>query len=82
MKRVRFCIPPEIIIQDKILNIRRKIRLTDNLSLKMFRRFQQSKIQNYKICSELYEREILIDKPLRSQGIIPGDIINVIPIIV
>lgn len=79
MKRVRFCIPPEITIQDRILNIRRKIRLTDDLSLKMFRRFQQPKISDYKICSELYKKELVIDKPLRSQGILPGDIINVIP---
>ena len=63
-----------------ILNIRRKIRLTDDLSLKMFRRFQQIHSKDYKICSELYEKEITIDKPLRSQGVLPGDIINIIPI--
>ena len=80
MKRVRFYIPSEIIIQDRILNIRRKIQLTDNLSLKMIRRFQEMKNKDYKICSESYKKEIAIDKPLRSQGILPGDIINIIPI--
>ena len=80
MKRVRFCIPPEITIQDRILNVRRKIHLTNDLSLKMFRRFQQSTVKNYRICSELYEKEITIDKPLRSQGILPGDVLNVLPV--
>ena len=80
MKRVRFRIPPEITIQDRILNVRRKIHLTNDLSLKMFRRFQQSTVKNYRICSELYEKEITIDKPLRSQGILPGDVLNVLPV--
>ena len=80
MKRVRFYIPSEITIQDKILNIRRRIRLTNDLSLKMIRRFQEIKNKDYKIYSESYNGEITIDKPLRSQGILPGDIINVIPI--
>lgn len=80
MKRVRFRIPPEITIQDRILNIRRKIRLTDDISLRMFARFQQSTGTNYRICSELYQKEIAIDKPLRSQGILPGDILNVLPV--
>lgn len=80
MKRVRFRIPPEIIIQDRILNIRRKIRLTNDLSLKMFRRFQQNSIPNFKIRSELCEKELVVDQPLRSQGILPGDIINIIPV--
>lgn len=81
MKRVRFYLPPEITIRDTILGIKRKIPLTRDMTLKMIRRFQnpEFKTSHYKICSETYDREILIDIPLRSQGIVPGDTIHIIP---
>lgn len=80
MKRVRFYLPPEITIQDTILNIRRKIKLSSDTSLEMFRRFQSDYDNDiYKVFSQMCQRNVSLKDPLRDQGILPGDILVVLP---
>lgn len=79
MKSVRFYLPAEITIQDTILDIRRKIHLSRDTSLGMFRRFQNHSNQ-CKVMSQVLRSKVLIDTPLREQGILPGDILLVLPV--
>lgn len=79
MKRVRFYLPPEITIQDKILNVRKKVKLTSELSLRMFRRFSNLHESTIQVYSQISRKIINLDIPLRSQGILPGDILLVLP---
>jgi hypothetical protein len=80
MKRVRFYLPPEITIQDTILNVRRKVKLNKDTNLSMFRRFHRDyDTRECKVYSAMCERNVSIIKPLRSQGVLPGDTLIVLP---
>jgi len=76
MKKVRFRLPSEVVIKDTILNLRKRIRLTKDVSLDMFYRFKQYPCR---VESNLYGKSISLSEPLRSQGVLPGDILVVLP---
>lgn len=81
MKQVRFSLPPEITIQDTLLGIRKKIHLTGTLCLKSFRRFTECEHAKYSVYSRMCNSLININDPLRSQGVLPGDTLIVLPTI-
>lgn len=84
MKQVRFNLPPFITILDTIYHIRKQIHLSDYLSLEMLPRFQQkcstpTPRQPFEVVSQVNHCHVDCHLPLRSQGILPGDILIVLP---